>query len=253
LKNLDFALWQVSQLKREGTIKISTSIMNVLMSAAAERGDIHQLLSLLKEFEVNSIAFNADTISFGFESLGKNLLYRRKYNSGILDRSKAATRDHIDACMVVAHVLLNHMDDHQVKTTDHIIRNYVEFLCIAGHVDTATSILLEAVNETGLVSSKSIYRVAMANAKNFRFEVARHVATCDRSSEPYQFLIDAINREELLFQKSISAQNSDQLLKSSTSGSTHPSVANPLPNSDDRESNSSPTTSMFWKPQTKSE
>lgn len=198
---------QVMQLRQERNIKITTSIMNVLMSAAAERGDIDRLLSILKDFERYSVPFNADTISFGFESLGKNLMRRRNFNNTFLDQTRASTRDHIDACMVVANVLLNHMDDHQVKTTDHIIRNYIEFLCMAGHVETATSIILEAVQEKGLVSSKSIYRVAMANAKLFRFDVARQVATCDHSIAPLNFLLESIDREETLYSASLNAQH----------------------------------------------
>jgi hypothetical protein len=232
------------QLQREGTVKPSTSIMNVLMSAAAERGDVNRLLSLLKDFERNNIAFNADSISFGFESLGKNMLRRRKFNSGFLDRSKASTRDHIDASMVVANVLLNHMDDQQIKTTDHIIRNYIEFLCIAGHVETATSILHEAVGEKGLVNSKSIYRVAMANAKMFRFDIARQVATCDQTMEPLTFLIEAIHREEQLFNNSLRAQNSNE--------SVDFEGVDPLPNREDREI-IPPSASTFWKPQASNE
>jgi hypothetical protein len=244
---MDFAQMQVMQLRQENNIKITTTIMNVLMSAAAERGDIDRLLSILKDFERYNVAFNADTISFGFESLGKNLMRRRNFNNTFLDMSRASTRDHIDACMVVANVLLNHMDDHQVKTSDHIIRNYIEFLCMAGHVDTATSIIMEAVQEKGLVSSKSIYRVAMANAKMFRFDVARQVASCDRSIAPLNFLLDAINREEALFNVSLKAQHEQDKVTSEF---------DPLPEGDAQynktrnehhRAKSSTPASSFWK------
>jgi hypothetical protein len=208
---MDFAQMQIAQLRHENNIVITTSIMNVLMSSAAERGDIDRVLSVLKDFERYHIALNADTISYGFESLGKNLMRRRKYNSTFLDDSRDSTRDHLDACMVVATVLLNHLDDMQLKTTSHIIRNYVEFLCLAGHVDTATSIVLEAVKEKGLVSSKAIYRVAMANAKMFRFDVARQVATCDHSVAPFNFLMESIDREKALYEISLKEQNEQDI------------------------------------------
>ena len=197
---------QISQLRQENNIEITTSMMNVLMSSAAERGDIDCVLSLLKDFERYNIGFDDDTISFGFESLGKNLLRRRNFNGKEFLSRSSTSLDHIDACMVVADVLLSHMDDHQVKTSDHIIRNYVEFLCMAGHVETATSILLEAVQEKGLVSSKSIYRVAMANAKMFRFDIARQVATCDHSAPTFEFLLEAIDREARLYESSSKAE-----------------------------------------------
>jgi hypothetical protein len=247
---MDFAQMQVMQLRQENRIKITTSIMNVLMSGAAERGDIDRLLSILKDFERYNIAFDADTISFGFESLGKNLMRRRKFNNTFLDQSRASTRDHIDACMVVANVLLNHMDDHQVKTSDHIIRNYIEFLCLAGHVDTATSIIMEAVHEKGLVSSKSLYRVAMANAKLFRFEAARQVATCDNSIAPLTFLLESIDREEALFNVSLKAKLEQDKKNFALSD------FDPLPKDDEQKthysndndlSNSSTPTSSFWQ------
>ena len=240
---------QVMQLRQENNIKVTTSIMNVLMSAAAERGDIDRLLSILKDFERYNVPFNADTISFGFESLGKNLMRRRAFNNTFLDQTRASTRDHIDACMVVANVLLNHMDDHQVKTTDHIIRNYIEFLCMAGHVETATSIILEAVQEKGLVSSKSIYRVAMANAKLFRFDVARQVATCDLSIAPLNFLLESIDREETLYTVSLNAQHEQAEQTNSATSDFDPlpdfSQMSKKRNDYDRAS----PTSSFWKHQ----
>lgn len=246
---MDFAQLQVRQLRQENKIVITTSIMNVLMSGSAERGDIDRILSVLKDFERHKIAFDAETISFGFESLGKNLMRRRKFNATFLDHSRAATRDHVDACMVVANVLLNHMDDNQIKTSDHIIRNYIEFLCLAGHVDTATSIILEAVQEKGLVSSKSLYRVAMANTKLFHFDTARQVATCDHTIPQLTFLLETIHREETLFNASMTKQ----LQQASTA--TH--NFDPLPKDDkqneykndhNRSTKSAPASS-FWQQQ----
>lgn len=200
---MDFAQDQILLLRREGKVAVTTSMMNVLLSSAAERGDIDRVLSILHDFDRYGTAFNADTISFGFESLGKNLSRRRKYNRTFVDSTNPATRDHIGACMVVANALLNQMDDYQIETTDHIIRNYIEFLCLAGYIDTATAIILEAVGRKGLVSSKSIYRVAMMNAKAFKFDIARQIAQCDVNNKPMQFLLDAIGREEHLYGKAL--------------------------------------------------
>jgi hypothetical protein len=216
--NLDFAQEQIMLLRREGKVSITTAMMNVLLSSAAERGDIDRVLSILHDFDRYGTAFNADTISFGFESLGKNLSRRRKFNRTFVDTTNSATRDHIGACMVVANALLNQMDDYQIETTDHIIRNYVEFLCLAGYVDTATTIVTEAVGRKGLVSSKSIYRVAMMNAKAFKFDIARQVARCDVDSKPMQFLLDSIDREENLHETAIKHSYGQQFSASEKSG-----------------------------------
>jgi hypothetical protein len=225
---VDFAQEQILLLRREGKVTITTSMMNVLLSSAAERGDIDRVLSILHDFDRYGTVFNADTISFGFESLGKNLSRRRKYNRTFVDATNAATRDHIGACMVVANALLNQMDDYQIETTDHIIRNYVEFLCLAGYVDTATTIVTEAVGRKGLVNSKSIYRVAMMNAKAFKFDVARQVARCDVDCKPMQFLLDAIDREENLHEIAMKHSYGQQYSDSKKSVAMTPGTDNML-------------------------
>jgi hypothetical protein len=257
---MDFAQEQILLLRREGKVKITTAMMNVLLSSAAERGDIDRVLSILQDFDRCGTPFNAETISFGFESLGKNLSRRRKFNHNFLDRDSPAVRDHVGACMVVANALLNQMDDHQIETTDHIIRNYVEFLCLAGYIETATTIVMEACSEKRLVSSKAIYRVAMANAKSFRFDVARQVATCDSNSEPLQFLLQSIDREESLYETSVkedyahNINGTDQVIATAPAADDNiyddePHYDKPQQVPDKIGSFQPPST--FWKPQTR--
>jgi hypothetical protein len=108
------------------------------------------------------------------------------------------SQDHKNACVIAAESFLTRMERNDIAPTHHIIRDYVEMLCLVGQVDTATTILKEAVDEEGLVSSKSIYRVALANAKIQKFDVAREVALWG-TEEPVPFLISNIEREEKLF------------------------------------------------------
>jgi pentatricopeptide repeat protein len=186
-KNLDFAFEQLRQLRQEGK-PVTTASLNAMMSGAAERGEIDRILFLLQEFDRNNVEPDAETFSFGFESLGKNLR-RRSKNPG--------TQDHIDACLVAAESFLTMMDDRDIEPTHHIIRDYVELLCLVGQVDTATTIVLEAACEEGLLGSKTVYRVAMTNAKMQRFDIARQVAMCNKG-EPMPFLLESIDQEERL-------------------------------------------------------
>lgn len=160
------------------------------MSGAAERGDIDRILSLLQEFDKNNVEPDAETFSFGFESLGKNLRRRTR---------TPATQSHRDACLVAAESFLTMMDERDIDPTLHIIHDYIELLCLVDQVDTATTIALEASGEnSGLLGSKTIYRVAMANASLGQFDIARKVARCGKG-EPMPHLLANIDREEADF------------------------------------------------------
>lgn len=184
-QKLDFALEQLKQLRHEGK-PFTTPALNVIMSGAAESGDIDRILSLLQEYSRNSIEADSDTFSFCFESLGKNLLRTER---------NPRTDDHVNACLIAADSFLTMMDEKDIVPNSHIIRNYVELLCQVDQIETATAIVLEASSDLGLVCSKTIYRAAMANAKLRQFDVARKVATCV-SGENLPFLLQSIDREE---------------------------------------------------------
>jgi pentatricopeptide repeat protein len=192
--NLDIALAALKELRLNG-LHVTTAMLNAIMSGAAERGDIDRTLSLLEEFQRNGVAPDADSYSFAMEALGKHLSRRTKTPAG--QRVK-------DQCLDTASELLTRMEDEGVLPTHHIIRDYVELLCRAGQVGVATDIVLESMelqttdNEDSpmpLVTDKTVYRVAMANAKQKNFEVARQVAAC--SSEPLPFLWRAIEAREM--------------------------------------------------------
>jgi hypothetical protein len=184
-KNLDFALDQLHQLRYDGK-PVTSAGLNVIMSGAAERGDIDRILSLIQEFERNNVRMDADSFSFCFESLGKNLLRRKHYSNDT---------DHIRACLIAAESFLTLMDEKDIAPDRHVIRNYVELLCEVGQIETASAVVLEAASEANLVCSKTIYRVAMANAKLRKFDVARQVAAC-RTGEPLPLVLAGIEREE---------------------------------------------------------
>lgn len=223
--NLDFALEQLMQLRNEGK-PVTTASLNAIMSGAAERGDVDRILSLLQVFDRNNIETDADTFSFGFESLGKNLRRQKTWNAG--------TQDHMDACLVAAESFLTMMEERDIEPTHHIIRDYVELLCIVGQVDTATTIVMEAAGVPGLLGSKTVYRVALANAKLRKFDVARQVAACE-NGEPMPFLISNIEREEMLV-RTVSPDDSE----GTADTLAQPTEGPLLPKAEDRPSS-------FWR------
>jgi pentatricopeptide repeat protein len=191
---LNLALATLKELRMNG-LHVTTAMLNAIMSGAAERGDIDRTLSLLEEFDRNGLSPDADSYSFAFEVLGKHLSRRTKTPAG---------QQFKDQCLDTANTLLTRMENEGVLPSHHITRDYIELLCRAGQVGVATKIVLESVelqtmdNEDGpmpLVTDKAIYRVALANAKEKNFDVARQVAAC--SAEPLPFLWRTIKAHEL--------------------------------------------------------
>jgi hypothetical protein len=193
-RNLDIAMKVLKDLRKNG-FHISASMLNAILSGGAERGDIDRSLSLLDEFPRNDVRPDADSYSFALEALGKHLSRRTRKPAGPEVQSY---------CLETASSILAMMEDQGVAPTHHVIREYVELLCQTGQVDVATGVVLDSIElETGdaedglmpLVNNKVIYRVAMANAKQKKFDEARRLAGC--SSEPIPWLLRAIEMNEL--------------------------------------------------------
>ena len=174
---------------------LTVACMNALLSGAAERGDVNLVLKFWHDdYSRNDLVPNADTLSFVFESLGKNLRRLGQNDRGGQPRKPSA--DAVDASIVAADSFLTRMEDLGIEPTHHIVREYVEMLCLAEQVDTATAIVLESVQEQDIISDKTLYRVAMSNAKIGEFDLARQVASSRPGGEPIHMLDEAIEREE---------------------------------------------------------
>ena len=176
------------------------------MSGAAERGDVDRVLTLLQEFGRSNVVPDAETFSFCFESLGKNLRQRSR---------NPRTQDHLTACLVAAERFLTMMEERDIAPTHHIVREYVELLCLAGQVSTATSVVREVATVPGLLGSKTIYRVAMANAQANHIDVAKDVASLGERGEVNDFLLANIKREASLamsMTKSMSASANQPMI-----------------------------------------
>jgi hypothetical protein len=172
--NLDLACEQVRQLGLDGG-KVTVSIMNILLSACAERGDLGRAINLYLDFENYCLRPNADTFSFIFEALGKHL----RGSSNKLPRGQAYCEDRTEALILTADSFIERMEQHGVAATKEVIHNYVEFLMCSGQLEKATSIVLDAVKSDIFISSKTLYGVAMKNAKEQRHDVARQIASCE--------------------------------------------------------------------------
>lgn len=163
-----------------------------MLSGAAERGDVDGVISVWSELERSNVAPNAESYSFVFESLGKNLRRHQKFET------YRNPQFHIDSCIALADSYLSKMETQGLSPTQHIVREYIEMLCLVHQVDTATAIVLESLQkgEEHLISDKTIYRVALANAKLQKFDIARRLAGSRRGAEPIEFLLTNIEREE---------------------------------------------------------
>lgn len=186
-------------------ITFSPTAMNVLMSAFAERGNVDRTLSLLDEFHKSDKRPNVDSFAFALESIGKATA-RMVKNEKL--RMSAEKRSHvIESYLSMTDRVLTQMENESIEPSNHVIRNYVEFLCLADQVDTATGVVKDLLerqiereprNET-IVENKTILRVAVANAECGNFGLSRRLAAS--TSEHLPFMDSKIDKiEERLLQ-----------------------------------------------------
>jgi hypothetical protein len=139
----------------------------------------------MEEFSRNDVEPNADSFSFAFEALGKNIARRTR---------NPASKQMIESYLETADSFLTELEERGIAPNHHIIREYVELLCLANEVETATSVVKETLANGGLVNNKTIYRVAMANVTAKNFTIARELTLT--ASEPLPFLLENIERAE---------------------------------------------------------
>lgn len=119
------------------------------------------------------------------EAVGKHL--GRRTQSG-------TSEEVVQRVLAAADTILSNMESQGISPTQYILRDYVEMLCHANEVDTATSVVRELATsaESKLLNSKIIYCVAVANAKQGNFEVATEIANA--SPEPMPFVHSVLRR-----------------------------------------------------------
>ena len=155
---------------------LSVESMNVILSSYAERGDYYDVdanLQLMKEMGINP---NEDSFSFAMEALGKHLLRTDRKSRHTIQEDILGNADNV----------LVQMEEYGISPNVHIVRNYIELLCLAGEVATATNVVNSCI-ETGSrssVNNKTLYRVAMANVNDGNYDAAVYLSSLMTESMP---------------------------------------------------------------------
>ena len=164
--------------------------LNVILSASAERGDLDNSVKIMNMVEEAKLPTNVDTFCFAFEALGKHLGFHLKKNN------QRGVRNRKEVCGYVlsrAMEYLDMMDARGIPLDHHIVKEYVELLCGADEVQTATQVVLDSL-QSGTVNNKTLYRVSISNAEKGDFDMARELA--GKGTEPMPFLLGRIDRME---------------------------------------------------------
>jgi pentatricopeptide repeat protein len=143
--------------------------LNVILSSFAERGDVLDALHVLDIMRRYGLKPNADSYSFAVEVLGKDMVRRNRVHDFAWVQRSIDTADS----------LLTKMEENETAPSSDVIRNYVELLCIAGEVSTANAVVDDCLSNErrSLISNKTLYRLATANADAGNFEIAKRLAS----------------------------------------------------------------------------
>lgn len=167
------------------------AILNGMMAAHSWRGNITRCLDLLDAFRDNGWSPDEDSFSYLLESVGK-AARRLDRNKNMGRRGKNALTD---SYFEAAESVLSRMEKakdqngNPVPLNHHVVRNYVEFLCTLDEVETAglvaTDFLQQGGNQSQLVDNKTLWRVALAHAKNGNYDQARQFAASTSEILPF--------------------------------------------------------------------
>ena len=153
---------------------VSLESLNVIMSAYAERGDpsdAADILNLMIEYDIKP---NADSYSFVIEGLGRDIKKRLKQDD----------ESYKQKSIKIADSILSMMEESGTAPTTQVLRHYVELLCLAGEIQTATSIVKDFLSssrnnkdEERKINNITIYRIAVENARVGNYDVAKELAS----------------------------------------------------------------------------
>ena len=168
--------------------------INILMSSYAWKGDIPSSLDQLGAAIEIGILPNVDTFSYALESVGKGT--KRAIDNKNASMDDVKRQSIVDENVKAADTILAYFEkavDSEGKPLEPnhtFVRNYVEFLCLIGQIETATMVardFLEQGKKNGmrLVDNKTLSRVSIANASVGNFETARCFLACMSESLPH--------------------------------------------------------------------
>lgn len=174
------------QNSNKSTVPFPLPALNVALSAAGEEGEVDLALKIMKIVQDNDLPADSDTFSYALESLGKHVGKGRR-SRDVTELNSYAIGKAVD--------FLAMMEAREINPTHHVIRSYVELLCRAGDVETATAVVSDSLaSDKDAVDNKTLYKVSMANAERGQFDLARKIA--GMGSEPMPFLLQRIQQIE---------------------------------------------------------
>jgi pentatricopeptide repeat protein len=175
--------------ERQSGSPFPLAAFNVVLSTLAERGDFDRSMQMMRTVEEEGLPVDANTFSFAFEALGKHISFNLRHRRSGMDEGRRYVVSRAMQYLVM-------MESRKIAPTLHVIREYVELLCWADDIETATQVVMDALSNDGavIVSNKTLYRVAMGNAHHNKFDRARELATM--GTEDMSFLLDRINTAE---------------------------------------------------------
>lgn len=150
-------------------VKVTVPMINCLLSAAAERGDLGRAGNIFLEFDNYRLEPNADSFCFVFEAIGKHIRANRPRKQVFRERNMAAL-------IATARSFVERMEKLGIAANKEILRNYIEILIATGQQEKANSIVFGARDTGAPLNSKTIYRVAMMNARAQKFDIAYQMA-----------------------------------------------------------------------------
>lgn len=186
-RRVDAARHIVRSQEKEG-IRMSLASLNIVLSAAAELGDVDRAFAIFDDFSVHGIEPNADTYSFLLESLSLSVCPKRRLNDN--ERRLKDIPGRLDA----ANAMLSIMEENGVKMCQHCIDSYAQLLCHSGLLDAATEFLFDSLERVEIVGNKTLVIIVKMQAQNGNFEVARRLAS--NTTEPLLYLENRIREME---------------------------------------------------------
>lgn len=179
--------------KAEGT-GITQASLNVLLSAAAELGDVDRAFATFDDFDLHGVEPNSDSFSFLLEALSKSVspLHQKDDEQRLQD---APSR------MDAASAILSLMEESGIKMCQHCNEQYALLLSNVDRLDAATEFLLDSLERGDPVNNRLIISLTNNNALAGNIEIARLLA--ERTTEHFAHLDNRIDKiaEELGLQE----------------------------------------------------
>jgi len=186
VRRVDHGYNLLTSQRNDGT-QISLGSLNVVLSAAAELGDVDRAFAIFEDFDLYEIEPNTDSYSFLLEALAKSLGPRHQKDE---EQRKLDAPGRMDA----ASAILSLMEENEVRMCQHCIEQYAQLLYNVGRLDAATEFLLDSMERGDPVNNRILIIMSKNNALAGNIEVARLLAT--KTTEHYGHLEHRIDEAE---------------------------------------------------------